>query len=156
LLAAPIRSQAGFALRGKILRQEDSYAETDEPYQIARWAPLQALVTSELKFVRSTQPVSYYLSQDLGEVHDLEHEESAQMQTIERSFSQWEISVQQSVAQRALLTDRKRSALSTLEYEAHRQPGQKRSRRLLLKGLKTGNPAQIALRQRTIRSRITL
>jgi len=133
---------------------KDSYAETEEPYQTVRWAPLQALVTSEFKCVRSTQPVSYYLSQDPGEVHDLAHEESAQMQTIEQSFSQWDISMPQSVAQSALLTDRERSALSSLEYAAHGQPGAKRSRLLLLKPVQTGNPAQIALRQRVIRSRI--
>ena len=141
------------ALRGD-LPPEDCYAETDEPIRPHVGPHLPALVTSELSCVGSTQAEFYYLSQDLGEVHDLAHEESAQMQTIEQSFSQWEISMQQSVAQSALLTDRERSPLSSLDYAAHGQPGAKRSRLILLKPEQTGNPAQIALRQRVIRSRI--
>ena len=142
------------ALRGEILPPEDCYAETDEPIRPHIGPHLRALVTSELSCVGSTQAEFYYLSQDLGEVHDLAHEEWAQMQTIEQSFSQWEISMQQSVAQSALLTDRERPPLSSLDYAAHGQPGAKRSRLLLLKPEQTGNPAQIALRQRVIRSRI--
>ena len=52
------------ALRGEILPPKVCYAETDAPYQTARWSPMRALIPSEFKCVPSTQPELYYLSLD--------------------------------------------------------------------------------------------
>ena len=113
------------ALRGENLPPEDCYAETDEPYQTARWSPMRALIPSEFKYVPSAQPELYYLSQDPGEANIIAHEESGPVQTIEQRLSRWELSIQQSFARRILLIDCERSALNSLVYAAHGQSGSK-------------------------------
>lgn len=73
-------------------------------------------------------------------MRNLAHEESARMQKMEQRLYQWELSMPRSVAQRTLLTNRQRSALSSLEYAAIRQPGRSTPDDPRLKSESTRNP----------------
>jgi arylsulfatase A-like enzyme len=106
------------ALQGEPLPSQDCYAETDEPYQTARWSPLRALIRADYKYVRSTRPELYNLQQDPGETHNFATEESQRILIMEQRLAQWEQSMQQRVAQNVLLTDRERTALTSLGYAA--------------------------------------
>ena len=55
-------------------------------------------------------------------MRNLANEEPARMQKMEQRLSQRELSMPRSVAQSTLLTNRQRSALSSLEYAAILQP----------------------------------
>jgi arylsulfatase A-like enzyme/Tfp pilus assembly protein PilF len=109
------------ALLGETLPPRECYAETDEPYQTARWSPLRALIDSEYKFVRSPQPELYKLTADPGELKNLAADEPERAQAMEEQLSQLEQGMGQRVAQSVLLTDRERLALTSLGYAA---PGQ--------------------------------
>lgn len=109
------------ALRGEILSPKDCYAETDEPYQAARWSPLRALITSEFKYVRSTQSELYKLKSDREELNNLAAADLKITQEMEEQLNQFEQGMRQRVAQNVLLTERERTALTSLGYAA---PGQ--------------------------------
>jgi arylsulfatase A-like enzyme len=106
------------AMQGEPLPSQHCYAETDEPYQTARWSPLRALITTEYKYVRSTRPELYNLQQDPKENHNLAAEEPQRILSMEKQLALWEQSMQQRVAQSVLLTERERTALMSLGYAA--------------------------------------
>ncbi len=105
-------------LRGEALRPRECYAETDEPYQAARWYPLRALITSEFKYVRSTEPELYNLASDPKELKNLAAADPELERRMEQQLKRLEQGMQQRIAQSVLLTDRERSALTSLGYAA--------------------------------------
>ncbi|WP_010583983.1 sulfatase-like hydrolase/transferase [Schlesneria paludicola] len=73
------------ALKGQPIEPRDCYAETETPFLLNRWSPLQTVISDHWKYIHTTQPELYDLSIDPGELTNLidsasHHDERRQMQ----------------------------------------------------------------------------
>jgi len=109
------------ALRGQTMSAQACFAETDEPYQTARWAPLRALITSQWKYIRSPKAELYDLLNDPHELQDLAHRHPEQLQLMERQLAEWEQRMHQRSAGNVTLTERERRVLNSLGYATRSQ-----------------------------------
>lgn len=128
----PISSISGRSLRTALLGEPISpqacYAETDEPYQVAHWSPLRALVTSQWKYIRSPKAELYDLLQDPHELHNLAMQQPERLQELEKQLAEWEQRMLQLSAENVALSEQERRTLSSLGYAARSQaaPGDDR------------------------------
>jgi arylsulfatase A-like enzyme len=104
------------ALRGEPITSVPCYAETDEPYDLAHWSPLRALVTGPWKYIRSPRAELYDLVADPHELTNLALKNPEQVQQLEGELAAWETRMNQRMADAVALSETDRRALSGLGY----------------------------------------
>lgn len=116
----PLRESSGRsllpALRGEATSERPWYAETDEPWQTARWSPLRAWMTSRWKYVRSPQPELYDLDADPHELANLAALQPGQLQEMERALEEYEAALQKRAADGLSLSGQDRQDFRSLGY----------------------------------------
>jgi arylsulfatase A-like enzyme len=110
------------ALRGEPMTSVPCYAETDEPFDLAHWSPLRALVTGPWKYIRSPRPELYDMLADPHEVTNLAIKNPSQLQQLEGELAAWETRMNQRMADNVALSERDRRALSGLGYTSTKAP----------------------------------
>lgn len=78
------------ALRSNPLKAASCYGETDAPFWEAGWSPLRSLITDQWKYIRTTRPELFDLSQDPDEQHNLAEKLPDQLQHMEQLLSEFE------------------------------------------------------------------
>lgn len=59
------------SLKGQPIELRDHYAETETPFLLNRWSPLQTVISDYWKYIHTSQPELYDLSKDPGELTNL-------------------------------------------------------------------------------------
>lgn len=109
-------------LRGEPLPSRPSYAETELPWAMYRWAPQRSLTTPEWKYVRSPTPELYDRTADPREQRNLASKRTDIVATLDAELARHEASLQARSASAAPLDAEARRRLEALGYLA---PGER-------------------------------
>jgi arylsulfatase A-like enzyme/predicted Zn-dependent protease len=105
-------------LSGQALEPRDCYAETETPFMLNRWSPLQTVISDQWKYIHTTRPELYDLSNDPRELTNLAesatHQDQRQ-QMRDRLFGMQESFVAAG-AQQINLSEKDQAALQSLGY----------------------------------------
>jgi Flp pilus assembly protein TadD len=104
------------ALRGETLASVPSYAETELPWAMYRWAPQQSLTTPDWKYVRSPRPELYDRTTDLRERQNLASEHPDVVARLDAELRRHEETLRPRAAQAAALDADARRRLEALGY----------------------------------------
>lgn len=104
------------ALHGQRIEPRSCYAATDDPFLQNGWSPLRSLTTDTWKYIRTTKPELYRLSDDPHETRNLATEQPGQLQAMEQALSEMEQSMERSAAADVQLSPEERRALTSLGY----------------------------------------
>ncbi len=107
-------------LRGESLDPGDCYAETDEPFQTAHWAPLRSLLDSRFKYIRSPKPELYDIQLDPGESKNLAAARPDLLEEMDSRLTEMEHAMADRVTNKLELTIQERQTLNSLGYASPR------------------------------------
>jgi arylsulfatase A-like enzyme len=114
------------ALDSKLLSPRICYSQTLEPYQEARWSPLQCLTTERWRYVRTAKPELYDLPADPGELHNLVEEYPEIVSELDDELTQFLGGLKPRTGGKSELSERERQSLESLGYigAASIEPGE--------------------------------
>jgi len=112
----------GPALRGQTLPPVPSYAETELPWAMYRWAPQQSLTTPDWKYVRSPKPELYDRRADPDERTNLAPARPEKVAELDAALARHEAGLRRRAARAAPLDADARLRLEALGYLA---PGER-------------------------------
>jgi len=112
----------GPALRGDAMAPVASYAETELPWAMYRWAPQQSLTTADWKYVRSPKPELYDRRADPGERTNLAAAHPEKVAELDAALARHEARLRPRTASTATLDADARLRLEALGYLA---PGER-------------------------------
>lgn len=104
------------ALLGRPIEPRPCYAATDDPFLQNGWSPLRSLTTDTWKYIRTTRPELYRLSDDPRETQNLAAQQPDQLQVMERALAEMEQKMERSAAADVHLSPEERRALASLGY----------------------------------------
>lgn len=105
---------------GRLPGPRTCYSLTDEPYLQAFWSPLRSLTTERWRYVRSTRPELYDLSQDPQELENLAELNSDVTNDLENELAIFEEKLQLHAGSNVELSVQDRRVLESLGYTAGR------------------------------------
>ena len=103
-------------LQGNAVEERDCYAETETPYQINRWSPLQTVISGKWKYIQTTRPELYNLESDPGELKDLVASSVDDAERLKELLEDMQQSFVKVDAQSANLSEKDFANLRTLGY----------------------------------------
>ena len=109
------RSLAG-AVKGQAIDGRKCLASTDDPFLQNGWSPLASLVQGDWKYIRTTKPELFDLSNDPGEIHNLVATEPAKLAQMQQSLDQFQQALVATQAAAVQLSPAERRALASLGY----------------------------------------
>ena len=96
------------------------YSMTDEPYREALWSPLRSIVTERWRYVRTTRPELYDLTQDPHETVNLADQQPDMVLELEAELARLEAMFRHRDGTAVQMTDHERRVLESLGYTAGR------------------------------------
>ncbi len=103
-------------IRGDNVPTAAIYGETDEPLIDSGWSSLQSLTTAEWKYIRTSRPELYDMTQDPAELHNLAGERADVSEQLEQDMAELEAGMETRRAGHVQLSQQEERALSGLGY----------------------------------------
>ncbi|MEZ6031676.1 MAG: sulfatase-like hydrolase/transferase [Planctomycetaceae bacterium] len=115
------------ALNGQPIESRDCYAESEMPYFLNRWCPLQTVISEQWKYIESTRPELYNLELDPHETTNLIDTATDERSFMEIKLSELTETFQKTRAEHVELSERDQANLQSLGYvsggtSAHTDP----------------------------------
>ncbi len=108
------------AVQGESVAPQVCYSMTDEPYREALWSPLRSIVTERWRYVRTTRPELYDLTQDPHETVNLADQQPDMVLELEAELARLEALFRHRDGTAVQMTDHERRVLESLGYTAGR------------------------------------
>jgi len=108
------------AVQGESIDPQPCYSMTDEPYREALWSPLRSLVTDRWRYVRTTQPELYDLTNDPHELVNLADQQPDMLVELENELARLESTFRHRDGTAVQISDHERRVLESLGYTAGR------------------------------------
>ncbi|HTI49915.1 MAG TPA: sulfatase-like hydrolase/transferase, partial [Planctomycetaceae bacterium] len=106
------------ALQGKSINARDCYAETHTPFVYNRWAPLHSVISDRWKYIQTTRPELYDLTNDPGEQTNLADSDRDQVEEMRNALDDLEAAFVPASAQNLRLSEKDLANLRALGYVA--------------------------------------
>ena len=106
------------AFFGEPVTPSPCYAETDDPLLDRGWSGLRSFITPEWKFINTTIPELYRLTDDPGELRNLAQSEPRQRELLRGELADVEQRLVQRGTEQVALTAKEKRMLATLSYTA--------------------------------------
>lgn len=113
-------------LKGQVLDARPLYAETETPFVLNGWSPLQAVMTDRWKYIQTTRPELYDLSDDPGEMTNLAESNEAETRDMRNLLKSVQERLIAAKAGRVSLSDKDRANLRSLGYVSSGSSGDSR------------------------------
>lgn len=104
------------ALEGTSMTNGVCYGESQEPFVENGWSPLQSLTTETWKYIRTTRPELYDLSNDAAELDNLAASRPEQLDAMEKQLADLEATFVDRAAVPVHLSNDERRVLESLGY----------------------------------------
>lgn len=104
------------ALNGTPLAPRTCYSRTEEPYLQAFWSPLQCITTERWRYVRTTKPELYDLSNDPQELVNLFATQPDQARELEKVLTVFESGLKMRSGTNVAISTEERRALESIGY----------------------------------------
>lgn len=104
------------ALNGRTVDARQAFAATDDPFLQNGWSPLQSLISGDWKYIRTTKPELYHLSQDPDEHRNLAKTNQRQMAIMEQELAELQQRLVPRKTASVQLSAEERRALESLGY----------------------------------------
>ncbi len=104
------------ALSGGSIEPRDCYAETETPFAMNRWSPMQTVISDQWKFIASTKPELFDLENDPGELNNLLDSSPEKRDQLQGLLAEMKESFVRFGSEDAKLTEKDLANLRTLGY----------------------------------------
>jgi arylsulfatase A-like enzyme/predicted Zn-dependent protease len=106
------------ALHGESIAPRDCYAEAESPFLYNRWSPLQTVITDRWKYIQTTRPELYNLSNDPGEETNLIESAVDESRQMRHALEKLQNAFAPAAVQNVKLSEQDQAKLRSLGYVA--------------------------------------